>query len=129
MAVDQNPYTIEQRLVTAVWLHERPYSGDTMETVQVKFQDRFGVEPLRRATVLGCKKCAFATGSIKDCPRGGQPITRWETCHTVAASVTQSPVRYTRKRSAELGIPRSTVMDHMQLDLKVKPFIHYKSMN
>jgi hypothetical protein len=53
MAVDQSPYTIEQRLVTAVWLHERPYSGDTMETVKVKFRDRFGVDPFRKATMLG----------------------------------------------------------------------------
>jgi hypothetical protein len=26
------------------------------------------------------------------------------------------------KRSAELGIPRCTMMDHMKLDLKVRPF-------
>jgi hypothetical protein len=53
MALDQSPYTIEQRLVTAVWLHERPYSGDTMEAVKVKFRDHFGVEPPRKATMLG----------------------------------------------------------------------------
>jgi hypothetical protein len=117
MASDQSPYTIEQRLVTAVWLH-----GDTMETAKVTFRDRFGVEPPRKATVLGWGKHAFATGSVKDRPRGGRPITRRETCHAVAASATQSPVKSTRKRSAELGIPRSTVMDHMKLDLKVRPF-------
>jgi hypothetical protein len=37
MAVNQSPYTIEQRLVTAAWLHERPYMDDNMETVKVKF--------------------------------------------------------------------------------------------
>jgi hypothetical protein len=68
MAVDQSPYSIEQRLVTAVRLHERPYSGDTLETVKVKFQDRFGVEPPSKATMLGWKKCAFATSSVKDRP-------------------------------------------------------------
>jgi hypothetical protein len=73
MAVDHSPYTIEQRLATAVWLHERPYSSDTMETVKVKFRDRFGVEPPRKATMLGWEKCAFATGSVKDGPRGGVP--------------------------------------------------------
>jgi hypothetical protein len=40
----------------------------------------------------------------------------------MAASVTQSPVKSTRKSSAELGIPQSTMMDHMKLDLKVRPF-------
>jgi hypothetical protein len=68
MAVDQTPNTIEQRLVTAVWLHERPYSGDTMETVKVKFRDRFGVESPRKAIILGWGKRAFATGSVKDRP-------------------------------------------------------------
>jgi hypothetical protein len=70
-------YTIEQRLVTAFWLHERPYFGDTMETVKVKFRDRFGVEPPRKATMLGREKRAFATGSVKDCPRGGKHATPW----------------------------------------------------
>jgi hypothetical protein len=40
----------------------------------------------------------------------------------MVASVTQSPAKSTRKRSAELGIPRSTMMDHMKGDLKVRPF-------
>jgi hypothetical protein len=55
MAVDQSPHTIEQRLVTAVWLHEIPYSGNTMETVKVKFRAHFGVEPPRKATMMGGK--------------------------------------------------------------------------
>jgi hypothetical protein len=40
----------------------------------------------------------------------------------MVASVRQSPVKSTPNRSAELGIPRSTVMDHMKLDIKVRPF-------
>jgi hypothetical protein len=100
MAVDQNLYTIEQRLVTAAWLHETP----------------------RKATMLGWEKRVFATGSVKHRPRGGRPITGWVTCHAAAASVTQFPVKSTRKGSAELGIPRSTMMDHMKLDLKVRLF-------
>jgi hypothetical protein len=95
MAVDQNPYTNEQRFVIVVWLHERPYSGDTMETVKVKFRDPFGVEPPRKATMFSWEKHAFATGSVKDRPQGGRPITRRKTCHAVAALVMQSPVKST----------------------------------
>jgi hypothetical protein len=73
MAVDQSPYTIKQRLVTAVCLHERPYSGDTMETVKVKFQDRFDVELPRKATVLGWGKMCFCN---RQCERLS---TRWLT--------------------------------------------------
>jgi hypothetical protein len=72
--------------------------------------------------MLGWEKRAFATGSVKDRPRSGRPITRRETCHAMAASVTQSPVKSTRKGSAKHGIPRSTMTDHMKLDLKVRLF-------
>jgi hypothetical protein len=33
-----------------------------------------------------------------------------------------SRVKSTQKRSAELGIPTPTMMNHMKLDLKVRPF-------
>jgi hypothetical protein len=41
-----------------------------METVEVKFRDRFGVEPPRKATMLGWGKRAFATGNVKE-DKGG----------------------------------------------------------
>ncbi|KAJ4436600.1 hypothetical protein ANN_16633 [Periplaneta americana] len=37
-----------------------------MKTVKMKFPDRFGVEPSRKATMLRWEKRAFATGSVKD---------------------------------------------------------------
>ncbi|BFZ04309.1 hypothetical protein BsWGS_07348 [Bradybaena similaris] len=60
---DRSPFTIEQRLVTAVWLHERPHTDDTVETVRVKFRERFGMEPPRKATMLGWGKHAFTMES------------------------------------------------------------------
>ena len=119
---DQSPYSIEQRLVVAVWLHERHHTGDTIESVKAKFTDRFGINPPRKATMLGWEKRAFAMGSVKDLPRGGRPIKRRETCREVEASVQQSPLKSTRKRSAEFGIPRTTMMTHMKQDLKLKVY-------
>jgi hypothetical protein len=78
MAVDQSLYTIEQRLMTAVLLHEIPYSSDTLETVKVKFQDRFGVELPRKAAMVGWEKRTFATGSVKDRPRGRKHAMPWQ---------------------------------------------------
>lgn len=40
----------------------------------------------------------------------------------VAASIERSPVKSTRKRSSELGVPRSTMRDHMKKDLNVRPY-------
>lgn len=63
---DQSPFTVEQRLVTAVWLHERPYTRNTMETVKVKFHEDFGMEPPRKAIMLGQEKHASTMGSVRD---------------------------------------------------------------
>lgn len=46
---DHSPFTIEQRLTTAVWLHDRPHTGNTVETVKLKFCERFGMELPRKA--------------------------------------------------------------------------------
>ena len=40
----------------------------------------------------------------------------------VAASSERSPMKSTRKRSSELGVPRSTMRDHMKKDLNVRPY-------
>ena len=45
---------------------------------------------------------------------------RLETCAAVAASIERSPVKSTRKRSSELGVPRSTMRDHVKKDLNVR---------
>jgi len=39
-----------------------------------------------------------------------------------AASIERSPMKSTRKRSSELGVPRATVRDHMKKDLNVRPY-------
>jgi len=40
----------------------------------------------------------------------------------VATSIERSPMKSTRKRSSELGVPRSTMRDHMKKDLNVRPY-------
>ncbi|KAJ4450141.1 hypothetical protein ANN_01548 [Periplaneta americana] len=99
-----------------------------MGRVKMKFRDYFGVEPPRKATILGWEKRAFAMGSVKDHTRSGRPTTR-ETCHAAEASVERSLLKSTQKRSAELGIPRSTMMKHMKVDLKLKHFRSFHTMH
>jgi hypothetical protein len=53
--------------------------------------------------MVGWEKRAFATDSVNDHPQGGWPITRRETCHALAASVTQSPVKSTQKKVCWAG--------------------------
>ena len=71
--------------------------------------------------MLNWERRAFAFGSVKHTPRSGRKKTREETCAGFAASLEQSPLKSTRKRAAELGTPRTTMRDHMKIDLKVRP--------
>ena len=65
---------------------------------------------------------AFALGSVKDRLRSGRKTTRLETCAAVAATIERSSVKSTRKRSSELGVPRSTMRDNIKKGLNVRPY-------
>ncbi|PSN50308.1 hypothetical protein C0J52_10109 [Blattella germanica] len=52
-------------------------------------------------------------------PWSGKKKTREETCAGILASIEQSSIKSIRKGAAELGIPRTTMRDHMNIDLKV----------
>ncbi|PSN34529.1 hypothetical protein C0J52_26476 [Blattella germanica] len=75
------------------------------------FQERFNKAPPRRATLLDWERRAFGFGRVKDRPRADW---KEETCAGVAASMEQSPIKSTHKRAAELGIPRTTMRDHIK---------------
>jgi len=118
---DTSAYSIEERLMASVWLHERQHTEQTMSEVMAAFRERLNKAPPRRTILLDWKKPAFVLGSVKDRSRSGRKTTRLETCAAVAASIERSPMKSTRKRSSELGVPRSTVRNHMKKDLNVRP--------
>ena len=105
-----------------VWVHERQYMGQTMSQVMAAFRERFNKAPPWRATPLDWEKRAFALGSVKDRLQSGRKTMHLETCAAVAASIERSPLKSTRKRSSELGVPWSTTRDHMKKDLNVRPY-------
>ena len=108
--------------MASVWVHERQHTGQTMSQVMAAFRERFNKAPPRRATLLDWEKRAFALGSVKDGPRSGRKTARLETCAAIAASIERSQMKSIRKRSPELGVPRSAVRDHMKKDLNVRPY-------
>ena len=63
---DTSSYSIVERLVASVWVHERQHTGRTMSQVIAAFRERFNKAPPRRATLLDWEKRAFALGSVKD---------------------------------------------------------------
>jgi hypothetical protein len=70
---DQNPFTIEERLIMAVWVNERPQTGQNLKEVFQTFQRRFNKEPPTKAAALAWERKLFASGSIEDSPRSGRP--------------------------------------------------------
>jgi len=119
---DTSAYSVEERLMASVWLHERQHTEQTMSQVMAAFRERLNKAPPRRTILLNWEKRAFALGSVKDRSRSGRKTTRLETCAAVAASIERSPMKSTRKRSSELGVPQATVRDHMKRDLNVRPY-------
>lgn len=117
---DTSDYTIEERLVAAVWVHERQINGKSMKNVMDDFVARFVKGAPTKKTLLAWEKKTFLTGSVRDAPRSGRPSTRLQLCADVESSIHQSPVKSTRKRAAELGIPESTMRKHIKVDLKMK---------
>ena len=88
---DTSSYSIEERLVASVWVHERQHMGQTMSQVMAEFWERFNKAPPQRVTLLNWGKRVFTRGNVKDRPRSGRKITRLETCAAVAASIERSP--------------------------------------
>ena len=55
---DTSSYSIEERLVASVWVHERKHTGQTMSQVIAAFREWFNKAPPRRATLLHWEKRA-----------------------------------------------------------------------
>jgi len=91
--------------MASVWVHDRQHTEQTMSQVMAAFREQFNKALPRRATLLDWEKRAFALRSVKDRPRSGRKTTRLETSAAVAASIERSPLKSTRKRSSELGVP------------------------
>jgi len=107
--VDTSSYSLEERLVASVWVHERQHTGHTMSQMMAAFRERFNKALPRRAKLLDWEKRAFALVSVKDRPRSGRKTARLETSALFAASIERSTMKSTRKRLSEFGVPRSAV--------------------
>ena len=111
---DTSVYSIEERLVASIWVHETPHTGQTMSEIMDMFTERFQKAALRKATLMNWEKRALEQGSVLDRPRSGRRVSRNDTCAETASSLNRSPQKSMRKRAAELGDPRSTLQPLLQ---------------
>ena len=90
---DTSDYTIEERLVAAVWVHERQINGKSMRNVMDDFVTWFAKSAPTKKTLLAWERKTFLTGSVRDASKSGRPSTRLQLCADVQNSILQSPVK------------------------------------
>ncbi|KAJ0172841.1 hypothetical protein K1T71_011980 [Dendrolimus kikuchii] len=74
--VDTSNFSIEERLVAAVWVHERKRTKSSINQIKNEFRQRFGRDPPAKNTLLVWERKLFSTGSVHDAPRSGRPVNR-----------------------------------------------------
>ncbi|XP_075982343.1 uncharacterized protein LOC142980697 [Anticarsia gemmatalis] len=116
-SVDTSIFSIEERLVAAVWVHERKNTKSSMSQIKHDFRQRFGREPPAKNTLLVWERKLFSTGSVHDAPRPGRPVNRRARMDEVAASVRSAPTLSLRARALALRVPRTTLRTILYNDL------------
>ncbi|XP_077297293.1 uncharacterized protein LOC143919008 [Arctopsyche grandis] len=119
--VDTSNFTIEERLVAAVWVHERKLERISMSQIKVNFRIRFSKPPPTKNTLYFWEKKIFATGKVADVKRSGRPCKRKSLIPFVEASLKQAPGLSIRSRAQQLSLPTTTLRKILTEDIKFQP--------
>ncbi|PSN35328.1 hypothetical protein C0J52_17146 [Blattella germanica] len=113
---DTSKYTIKERIIISVWVHEKERSGETYEEIRENFFLRFNKAAPSEANLRKLEKKTFSTGSILDTKRSGRPKKYCgdDVCNRLTESLERSPMKSSRKRSAEMQIPRTSLLCWMK---------------
>ncbi|KAF5270089.1 hypothetical protein FQA39_LY08501 [Lamprigera yunnana] len=117
---DINKYTQEQKIISAVWVHERFYNNQTWTDINRNFRARFNLSPPMRATLLNWEKKLFNSGNIDDKEKCGRPLARLMHVPYVRASLEEAPELSLRERAKVLGLPRTTLLKILREDLDME---------
>lgn len=119
---DVSVYTIEYRLLAAVWWYDSNQDRSAMINVRKKLRDRFDTEPPEHRVIKEWSKKLFETGTIMDKPRCGRPNERGQNIDNIRDIITNNPRTSTRRLSEEVNVPRTTVRRVLKTDLHLRPF-------
>lgn len=117
---ENKKYTFEQKIVSAVWVHEKSMNNQTWADIQRNFRIRFRVPSPKMNTLMNWERKLFTTGTIDDSGRTGRPCARLMHVPYVKASLEESPNLSLRERAQSLGLPRSTLLKILKDDLNMK---------
>lgn len=113
-------YTHEQKIVAAVWVHEKSRNNQKWKDIERNFRLRFEAPPPTRSTLKSWERKLFNSGSVEDKERSGRPISRLMHVPYVKASLEESPNLSLRERAQILGLPRTTLLNILREDLNME---------
>lgn len=119
---DISQYSIEYRVLASAWWHESDQSRHAMQEVRNKLRDKYDHEPPDPRYIRVWAEKLFTTGSVLDQSRSGRPTERGDNVSAVEEQVNENPRTSTRRISADLDIPRTTVRRILKVDLQMKPW-------
>lgn len=118
---DSSRYTHEQKIVSAVWVHEKEFNNQTWKDINANFTARFNAVPPNRTTLQNWERKLFGEeGTVEDRQKCGRPLTRLMHVPYVKASLEESPDLSLRERAKLLGLSRSTLLKIMREDLNME---------
>ncbi|CAH1371286.1 hypothetical protein MTP99_012773 [Tenebrio molitor] len=117
---DSSRYTHEQKIVAAVWVHEKEYNNQTWKDINSNFLARFNAPPPNRTTFLSWERKLFSQGNVDDKEKCGRPLSRLMHVPYVRSSLKEAPDLSLRERSKLLGLPRTTLLKIIRDDLNME---------
>ena len=120
--IDLSDYSIEERMIASVWVHDRHRENQSLSMIKNKFEQRFGKKAPTDPTLLKWEEKAFKFGSVLDAPRSGRRKTRTELSEIVENSVNENPTLSLRDRGKQLSVNVSTLHNVMTKDLQLKSY-------
>lgn len=107
---ESTKYTHEQKIVAAVWVHEKEYNCQTWKNINSNFLARFSAPPPNRTTFLSSERKLFSVGNVEDREKCERPLSRLMHVPYVRASLKESLDLSLREKSKLLGLPRTTLL-------------------
>jgi hypothetical protein len=106
---DTSNYSIEERWVASVVVHEGQHTGQRMNKLKTAYQQRFGKPSPPEASRLSYEKFVVSFRQVKDSPRRGRPMSRTVTCPLLLLALNNRRTNRTEKVNGF----SSTVFEHV----------------
>ena len=111
---DKSEYTFEFRILASTWYHESDRTLSAMRVLIQRLDERFKVDNVPDGRVIKqWHEKLFTTGNLFDLTRCGRPRNERHDA-VIADSVEAAPELSLRRRSAELNVAKSTILDNLK---------------